>query len=166
MIFDIIPITEEEAEKLDLVQLKLLRTAQQKKNELEFKMQRDYDEYVTMLYTNGMYKSSLVSVVQKEMKAECDRQVDIIREQLIFNMNAREPSSGDDVGDSGNDNSGYVVDYNLSYLERYIHVRDYYLSIPDPNERMVILRNDLVAQKYLGQTYYNYLWDYLKQFTV
>lgn len=165
MTFDIIDITEEEAEALTTVQLKLLRTAQQKKNELEYKLGVQLSEYKTLILTNGTHNSSLYAEYEKEARAEYDRQVEILREQLVFNMSLGEPTSDGETGDPPPEDTGYVVDYNLTYLERYIHVRDYYLSIPDPNERIALYTADEVALKYLGRTYYNYLFDYLMQFT-
>lgn len=164
MIFDIIDITEEEVKDLETVRLKLLRTAQQKKNELYHKLENELAEQKRLLYSNGMEHSSLFPQIQAELTAEYKYQVDIIREQLLFNMSLGEPTTGDETGGSGSDNTGYVVDYELSYMERYIQVRDYYLSIEDPHERIALLREDEVARKYLG-SYYNTLFNYLVQFT-
>lgn len=164
MTFDIIDISEEEAEKLETVQLKLLRTAQQKKNELEHKMQAELAEQKRLTYANGVENSTIYTRISNELNAEYEYQVGILREQLIFNMSLKEPTNNGETGDSGNDNSAYLVDYELSYLERYIAVRDYYMTIEDPNERLALLQADKVAQDYLG-TYYNLLFDYLNTFT-
>lgn len=165
MTFDIIEITEEEVSGLEVVRLKLLRTAQQKKNELSHKLERELAEQKRLLYSNGMENSTLYEQISAEMTAEYEYQVEILREQLLFNMSLGEPTNGGETGGSGGDtNTGYVVDYELSYMERYIEVRDYYLSIEDPNERIALLREDEVARKYLG-TYYNTLFNYLVQFT-
>ncbi|MDE7162665.1 MAG: hypothetical protein K2O44_01125 [Clostridia bacterium] len=164
MTFDIIVISEEEAEKLEPVRLKLLRTAQQKKNELEHKLQAELAEQKRLTYANGVENSTIYSRVSRALTAEYEYQVEILREQLIFNMSLREPTNPDETGGSGSDNSAYLVDYELSYLERYIAVRDYYMTIEDPNERLALLRADKVAQDYLG-TYYNLLFDYLYTFT-
>lgn len=164
MTFDIIDISEEEAEKLETVQLKLLRTAQQKKNELEHKMQAELAEHNRLTYANGVENSTIYTRIANELNAEYEYQVGILREQLIFNMSLKEPTNSGETGDSGSDNSAYLVDYELSYLERYIAVRDYYMTIEDPNERLALLQADKVAQDYLG-TYYNLLFDYLNTFT-
>ena len=165
MTFDIIEITEEEVSGLEVVRLKLLRTAQQKKNELSHKLERELAEQKRLLYSNGMENSTLYEQISAEMTAEYEYQVEILKEQLLFNMSLGEPTNGGETGGSGGDtNTGYVVDYELSYMERYIEVRDYYLSIEDPSERVALLREDEVARKYLG-TYYNTLFNYLVQFT-
>ena len=159
MTFDIIDITEEEAEQLETVQLKLLRTAQQNKNALYHKLQQQLAEYKRVTYSNRLPNSSLYAAMELELTEEYNYQVEILREQLIFNMSLGEPTTGGETGDSGNDDSGYLVDYELSYLERYIQVRDYYLGIEDANERLALLAADEVAINYLG-SYYNTLFNY------
>ena len=165
MDFDIIDLTEEEAEALTTIQLKLLRTAQQNKNELYHNMQRELQVYYSMCNTNNVYLSSLYTDKKAELEDEFDYQVAILREQLIFNMSLNEPTHDEETGDDGNDDSGYIVDYELSYLERYIQVRDYYLAIEDPDERLALYTADTVAQKYLGN-YYTTLYNYLSTFTL
>ena len=164
MIFDIIDISQKEADELEIVQLKLLRTAQQKKNELEVKLKTELEEYKIITFNNGMQNSSLYTEYENAARAEYERQVEVIREQLLFNMSLKEPTADHETGDPGNDGTGYLVDYSLTYLERYIQVRDYYMTIPDPVERLALYRVDEVAMKYLA-SYYNTLYDYLIQFT-
>ncbi len=165
MTFDIIDITEAEVKKLDSVRLKLLRTAQQKKDELYHKLESELAEQKRLAYSNRMENSTLYTQVAAELTAEYEYQVEIVREQLNFNMSLGEPTLGQEMGPTGNNGSnGYIVNYELSYMERYIEVRDYYLTIEDPNERIQILRQDQVARQYLG-SYYNTLFNYLVQFT-
>lgn len=164
MTFDIIDISEAEAEALETVQLKLLRTAQQKKNDLEHKLRAELAEFRRLTYSNGMENSSLYAEMEKSLKEEYDYQVEILREQLIFNMSLKEPTNDGETGDSGMDNSAYLVDYELSYIERYVAVRDYYMTIEDPDERLALFAADEVAIKYLG-SYYNTLFNYLYSYT-
>lgn len=164
MEFDIIDISADEAEALTTIQLKLLRTAQQNKNELYHKLQQELQAYYCLCNTNNVYLSSLYADKKAELEEEYEYQVEILREQLIFNMSLNEPTHDDETGDSGNDSSGYIVDYELSYLERYIQVRDYYLSIEDPDERLALYAADTTAQSYLG-SYYTTLYNYLYAYT-
>lgn len=164
MTFDIIDVTEDEVKQFETVRLKLLRTAQQKKDELYHKLQASLEEQKRLIYSNGMASSTLYAQISAELTAEYNYQVEIIREQLLFNLSLGEPTNGGETGGSGMDNTGYLVDYELSYTERYIQVRDYYLTIENPNERIALLREDEVARTYLG-TYYNTLFNYLIQFT-
>lgn len=161
MTFDIIEISEEELGILEILQLKMLRTAQQKKDELHHKLQKTLREYKKLLLQNGITDSSLYDSYAKEQTEEYEYQVEILREQLIFNMSLREPTSSEDTGDSSQKmDYVYVVDYELSYVERYIIVRDYYLSIPDYNEMIALYQKDEVAKQYLTPVYYNSLFTY------
>ena len=77
-------------------------------------------------------------------------------------MAVKGTSTGGSSGGNGNGNvdAPYRVDYSLSYVDRYIIVRDYYLTIPDPRERLEKYRTDMVAFDYLG-SYYGTLFNYL-----
>ena len=164
MEFDIIEITEEELDMLTTIQLKLLRTAQQTKNELGRKMHKELAVYAALCKTNNAQVSTLYADKQAELQADFDYEVGVLREQLIFNMSLGEPTDdGETGGDIGDDEGGYVVDYDLSYIERYILVRDYYLTIEDPVERLALLAADDTAKDYLS-SYYTALYDYLSTF--
>ncbi len=160
MEFDIINLSAEEVQALTTVQLKLLRTAQQKKNALEHEMRQELEVYRCLCYTNNVFRSSLYEDKKAELEQEYEYQVEILREQLIFNMSLNEPTHDGETGDDGGDDTAYIVDYELSYLERYIIVRDYYMSIEDPAERMALYTADEVAKQYLG-SYYSTLYNYL-----
>lgn len=164
MDFDILDLSEEEAEALSTIQLKLLRTAQQNKNALYHKLQQELNTYYCLCNTNNVYASSLYNDKKAELEEEYDYQVAILKEQLIFNLSLSEPTNEGETGSSGSDDSGYIVDYELSYLERYIQVRDYYLAIEDASERMALYTADTTAQNYLG-SYYSTLYNYLSTYT-
>lgn len=166
MDYDIIPITSVELEALTVVQTKLLRTAQQKKDELERKAAKELQAFSAIAQTNGMKNSSLISSMEAYLQADVDDQVAVLADNLIYNMSLNEPTTGGELGGEGGDESaGYIVDYSLSYNDRYLLVRDYYLSIPDPDERITLYLNDEVAKKYLDAYYvtlYNVLIMYAK----
>ena len=63
---------------------------------------------------------------------------------------------GDEDPDDDEPDAPYEVDGSLPMRDRYIAVKNYYLSIPDAAEALELLRDDDVAKEYLG-TYYNYL---------
>ncbi len=161
MEFNIIPITDEEYSALTTVQKKLVRTAQKSKNELEHSMEQELVEFKMLLIADNMYNSSLYEAKAALLQQEVDYKVEILAEQLLFNMSLNEPTTDDETGNEGGDESaGYIVDYELSYLERYIIVRDYYLAIEDADERLALYAADETAQAYLG-SYYSTLYDYL-----
>ena len=66
-----------------------------------------------------------------------------------------EQPGGEEPGGDDPD-APYEVDESLPMRDRYIAVKNYYLSIPDAAEALELLRDDDVAKEYLG-TYYNYL---------
>lgn len=160
MTFDIIDITSEQLAKLTDIQMQLLRTAQKKKNELRLNTEKELEMFKKIVYTNGMKQSSLLEQKRAELEAEFARQTAVLVEQLEYamNLNAPYPDRGE-----GDENVGYIVDYSLSYTDRYIIVRDYYLAIADPAERMALYTADDVTKKYLGSYYstlYNVLYTY------
>ena len=166
MKYDIINLTETELKALTVVQTKLLRTAQQKKDELYHKAEKELKAFRAVALTSGMKNSSLIDAKWNELKSELDFQVAVLADNLIYNMSLNEPTTGGDLGDEGGDESaGYIVDYSLTYNERYIIVRDYYLAISDHDERMALYLADDVAKKYLESYYttlYNVLYTYSK----
>ena len=156
MQFDIIEISEEEIEKLSTIQMQLLRTAQQKKDEMCHNAERDKQLFYRIVLTNGMVNSSLIEAKNKEIDDELNYQIEILKNNLVYNMTLAEPKTDDDTDKP---DVGYLVDYSLSYHERFNIVRDYYLTIPDPTERLNLYRVDETAKVYLA-TYYTILFDY------
>lgn len=163
MQYDIIDITEEELSQLSTIQIRLLRTAQQKKDEMCRNAERDKQLFYRIALTNGVFNSSIVAAKNREIDDELNLQLAILKDNLIYNMTLSEPTNGDDVGE--NPDVGYIVDYSLSYNERFIIVRDYYLKISDPVERLNLYRADETARKYLS-TYYTSLYDYFYSLTL
>lgn len=164
MKFDIIAISDEDLKSFNTVQIKLLRTAQQKKNALYHQLQSDLAQFKKLTVSNGTQNSSLYTQTEAELTEEYEYQVEILREQLIYNLALKEPTTPDETGDSGNDSSGYLVDYEMSYLERYYQVYDYYMGIEDPTERFALYSADKVAIEYLS-SYYSTLFAILYKYS-
>ena len=161
MEFDVIEVTEEELKNFTAVQMQLLRSAQKNKNTLRENMDRDLRLFKSLLLTDDVFNSSLYAQKRAELEREFDFKTESIAEQLRYNLSLSEPYDPDD----NDDEAGYIVDYTLSYNERYRIVRDYYLSITDPAERMALYSADDTARKYLGSYYaslYNVLYSYSK----
>ena len=165
MRFDIIDITEDRLKELSVVQMKMLRTAQQKKDELVRKFEKELNMFRAVVFTSGMKNSTLIEDKDRELRDELGYQTALLADNLIYNMSLNEPSNGGDIGGGGDEEAGYIVDYTLTYNERYIIVRDYYLAITDPDERMALYAADETAKKYLSSYYttlYNVLATYSK----
>lgn len=161
MTFDIVEYTEEELDGFTAIQMQLLRSAQKKKNELQHNMESDLAMYKKVVLTNGMVNSTLYEQKAAELEAEFEYQVEILREQLLYSMQLNEPFPDQD---KDQELVGYIVDYTLSYTERYNIVRNYYLAIQDPAYRMQLYTNDDVAKRYLG-TYYSTLYNVLYNYS-
>lgn len=160
MTFDIIELDESELKAFSVIQMQLLRTAQKKKNELRHKMESDIELFKKLILGNGMINSTLYEQKREELEAEFEYQVEILREQLLYSLEINEPYPD---GDDDQELVGYIVDYTLSYTDRYAIVREYYLSIDDPALRMRLYTDDDVAKRYLGSYYsvlYNVLYNY------
>ncbi|HIX46465.1 MAG TPA: hypothetical protein H9737_02100 [Candidatus Borkfalkia faecigallinarum] len=124
------------------------------------------------LLERGTYRSSILSDALHELRADYDAQVLRIQKELDESLEAlyaeaQEPEEpgGEEPGgeEPGGEEPGgeepdapYEVDESLPMRDRYIAVKNYYLSIPDAAEALELLRDDDVAKEYLG-TYYNYL---------
>lgn len=173
MTFDIIDFTEAELVALSTVQMRLLRTAQKNKNELEEQLSRDKQTFFNILVADGMLNSNLYEAKCEELDGEYERQLAILKDDLVYNMSLNVPTADDDEaggsgsgsgsGSGGDPAVGYIVDYSLSYLDRYQIVRNYYMSISDPAERLAVYAADTIAVSYLGQ-YYNTLYNVLAQY--
>ncbi len=164
MEFDIIEMTEEELLALSTVQMRLLRSAQREKDELAVGLARDKQTFRNILIADGMLCSGLYESKCAELDAEYERQVGIIADDLVYNMSLNMPGADDENPSGGDSDAGYIVDYSLSYLDRYQLVRNYYMSIADPAERLALYTADKTAQDYLGQYYttlYNVLYQYV-----
>lgn len=160
MTFDIIELEEGEIEAFSTIQVQLLRTAQKRKNELLHKMKSDLELFKKLILSNGMVNSTLYEQKRAELTAEVAYQVDILKEQLLYSLEINEPYPD---GDEDQEMVGYIVDYTLSYTDRYAIVREYYLAIDDPALRMQLYTDDDVAKRYLGSYYsvlYNVLYNY------
>ena len=157
MTYDIIDLSADEMDGMSFKQIELLRAAQKKKIELEHKLNADIEELKRQSCSRRVEFGTLIPQVTDELKQEYKYRVEVLREQLIFDLahveREEEDYEGSDI------DAPYRVDYRLSYLERYIIVKDYYLTIADADERLNIYRFDTVAFDYLG-SYYGTLFNY------
>ncbi len=161
MTFDIVEYTDEQLKEMTTIQMQLLRTAQKKKDELKHSLDRDIAQFRELLLAQGTANSTLFEDKRAALTAEYEYRVEILREQLLYSMELNEPYPD---ADRDQESVGYLVDYSLSYTERYHIVRDYYLAIEDPVERMSLYSNDEVAMRYLG-SYYSTLYNVLHMYS-
>ena len=161
MPFDIVDIPQQELESLSVAQMTLLRNAQRTKNELEHKAEQELEKFRMKVLASGMKYSSLLEDKRKAVYDEVNYKCAVLADKLIYEMSiCKSDNSDGNYGGGGSYETGYLVDYSLSYSERYVIVRDYYLTFTDVKERMAKYSADEVAKKYLG-SYYGVLYNIL-----
>ena len=104
-------------------------------------------------------RSSILQNILARLKEDLDDAVAEIQSELdekLEELYAQSGASGSGPGGSGGEDAPYEVDYSLPMRERYITVRDYYLSYEDKEEALSDFLADTVAQDYLG-SYYSYI---------
>lgn len=156
MEYDIIELKAGEYANFTVAQRRTLRTAQKKKNELLRKAEKELEDYRLKLLTAGMKFSTLYDEKKTELDREVGIQLEILIDDLKFDLNKDKYMSG---GSGVGGDVGYLVDYSLSYSERYTIVRDYYLGI-SKDERLKRYDTDETAKQYLG-SYYEVLFTVL-----
>lgn len=162
MEFDVIELSEEQILNFSTIQMQLLRTAQKSKNQLLYNLESDMAMFEKLLLTNNFNNSSLAGQQRAALIKNYEHELEIIVEQLRYSLARNEPLPDDGNGD-GKPDAGYIVDYSLSYVDRYRLVRNYYMSIDDPDERLALYSADETAKDYLS-SYYVSLFDVLASY--
>ena len=162
MIVDIIELSDEEFQKLTSVQLAMVYSAQTQKNEILAKAETEKQKRLNTLLSHNVARSSMLEDSISEIDADAQMQVDVIREDLLYRL-AYEGSYSD-----GNENGTYRYpenpNYNLSYEQRFLVVRDYYMHLTsNAQTRLSLFGLDSLAPDYLGQ-YYQTLYDLLASY--
>ena len=157
MEINIISYTAQQLAELSTEQILEVRSAQTKKELLEAKLEKSLDEERARLVKNGMLHSDVWALMQEKMRAECEAEIDRIRERLLFYLHY---SAQEEHG------TPYPVDYSLDWEDRCRVVMDYYLeAYIYPEERFEAFKEDAVAKKYIGEYYsiiYNYFWHLIQ----
>ena len=151
MEIDIISYTAEQLAELTPEQLKEVRSAQLKKN----KMAKDLEERLAKerqkLIHKGTYFSDAWGLLQKQLRKEHDKEVEILRDGLLFFLHYSSKPEAE---------APYPLDYSLSAEERFYVVQAYYQNAyTDGTERFNAFKEDTVAKQYLGELYAS-LYDY------
>ena len=157
MVIDVISYTSEQFATLTNEQILEVRSVQVRVNELRAKKEAVKENMKFQLSENGAIRSSMSL---KSAEAEIlliDQKIENLREGLLFYLqySSRLPEGGGNTTDAP-----YLVDYSLTYEERFFIVRDYYeATYEDPNERFQKYCEDQVALVYLGE-YHSSLYDW------
>ena len=159
MKIDIISYTDEQFAALTETQLQEIRLVQAEKDELTAKLEKAKEKEYYRILKNGTARSMLYEQACERLQAEYETEVERLRNGLVFYL--QYTCRGNDTSA---DSAPYIVNYALSYEERYVIVRDYYMSAyDDGEERFEAFRMDTIARNYLGE-YYATLSDYIRAY--
>lgn len=162
MTIDIIDLTDPEYSNLSPVQLSMVRAAQVKKNEILAKMNEEVEEMFEVLLSRRFERSTEFRQYKKYMAARADAEIETVKEDLLLQL------AYEALGSEGNENGPYRYpdnpNYNLSYSERFLVVRNYYMqATDDPEARLKAFAMDSLARTYLGE-FYQTLYDLLASY--
>ena len=159
MIMDIIGYTAEQLATLSDEQILKVQEAQLKKDRLTENLTRALQKEKDKLIDNGTFTSGLFECLQTELSEKCEREIDMIRQGLLFYLHY---SLKTDIG-----SAPYIVDYSLTDAERVNVVKEYYeTKYSNGKERFDAFVGDSIAKVYLGELYaplYHYFLDFSKE---
>lgn len=162
MEIDIIDLTADEYKDLNAVQLSMVRIAQVRKNKILSNAALKKAASIRRLVDNGFVRSTLFTAEQDRIDAEAEAEIEILKNDLINQLAYEQLQS------TGNEAGAYAYpsnpNYYLSYSERFLVVRNYYMNrTSDPNARLAAYGADSLAREYLGE-YYQTLYDLLASY--
>lgn len=156
MTIDIISFTDEQFAFLSETQIQEIKNVQAQKDELTSALAEKKRKEKFRLTKNGVFRSAIYDSICAALDVEYAATVESLKERLLFYLRFSSK-----VNDTESENSPYVVNYSLTYEERYNIVKEYYLeTYSDGAERFNAFKADKVAPKYLGE-FYSTMYDYL-----
>ncbi len=152
MVIDIIDLSDENYKNLSAVQLAMVRAAQAKKDKLLSEADELCGELFRMALSNNALRSTALRDRLAKERADAQRQVEAVRADLLYQI------AYEGIGSEGNEQGPYRYpenpNYNLSYSQRFLVVRNYYMqATDDPNARLQAFAMDTLAKEYLGEFY-------------
>ncbi len=162
MTIDIIDLSDPDYSDLDAVQLTMVRTAQVKKNKIVADAGEAIKKLAYHLLKNDNARSSVREREEAQILAKRDADVDEVKEDLLMQL------AYESVGSQGNEYGPYRYpenpNYTLTYSQRFLVVRDYYMHVTtNPEARLQAFTMDTLARSYLGE-YYATLYDQLASY--
>ena len=159
MKIDIVDLTSPQYSNLSPIQLAMVRAAQAKKDKLVAEAEKDKRELKYLLLANNTARSTALRDAIDEIEAKKEQDIETVKADLDYQL------AYEALGSEGDANGPYRYpqnpNYNLSYSERFLVVRQYYMDVTsDPNARLAAYSADTLARSYLGE-YYQTLYDLL-----
>lgn len=162
MDIDIIDLTLPEYADLSPVQLAMVRAAQAKKNKILEKAAKDQNDLFFFTVSNNTARSSAYKQEYSAIAKAAEAEIETVKADLLYQI------AYEGIGQEGNDNGPYRYpenpNYNLSYSQRFLVVRNYYMdATDDPEARLRVFAMDSLAREYLGE-YYQTLYELLASY--
>lgn len=164
MTIDIIDLNDPDYADLNAVQLSMVRAAQAKKNNIVAEADDAVKELFYLLLKNDNARSYVRTKEEARIRAQQEADIEAVREDLLHQL------AYESIGSEGNENGPYRYpenpNYNLTYSQRFLVVRNYYMQVTgNPEARLEAFGMDSLARSYLGefyQTLYEQLASYVK----
>ncbi len=162
MTIDIIDLSDPQYQDLSPVQLAMVRAAQAKKDSILAKAASEKKELLYILLQNDNARSSVRAQEEDRIAKQAETDVAVVREDLLYQL------AYEALGTEGNENGPYRYpenpNYNLTYSQRFLVVRNYYMQVTqDSATRLEAYRADSLARSYLGE-FYQTLYDLLASY--
>ena len=162
MEIDIVDLTSEKYSDLSAVQLAMVRAAQTKKNEILENAAEAKKRLFYMMVANNAVRSTALRDEIDYVAQKANAEVETVKNDLDYQL------AYEAHGSEGNDKGPYRYpenpNYNLSYSQRFLVVRNYYMeATSDPNARLNAYAMDSLAREYLGEFYVT-LYDLLASY--
>lgn len=162
MQIDIVDLTSDQYKNLNTIQLALVRAAQAQKDVVVKNAEDEKGKMIRSLVDNNLVRSTLYYAECERIDAEREAAVERIRNDLDFQL------AYENLQSTGNSSGVYSYpsnpNYYLSYSERFLVVRNYYMNrTSDPQARLNAYGMDSLAREYLGE-YYQTLYDLLASY--
>ncbi len=162
MTIDIVDLTSPEYADLSAVQLAMVRAAQSKKDKILADAQMKKNELFLLMLGNNAARSSVLRDEYTAIDAQANAEVEVVKSDLDYQL------AYEALGSEGNEMGPYRYpenpNYNLTYSQRFLVVRNYYMeATSDPQARLKAFQMDSLAKEYLGE-YYATLHDLLASY--
>ena len=162
MTIDIVDLTDEKYADLNAVQMAMVRAAQVKKNEIVAEADEEKASIQRQLVANNFARSYVQVMANARINTAQYKAIEALKEDLDYQL------AYESLGSEGNEQGPYRYpenpNYNLTPSQRFLVVREYYMSVTDdPDARLLAYTVDSLARTYLGE-YYATLYDLLASY--
>ncbi len=162
MVIDIIDLTDEDYSDLSSVQLAMVNAAQKKKDAILAEAEVQKGNLFRLMLSNNVVRSSALKDKYDAIDDEALKDVEVVKADLLYQI------AYESLYSEGNENGVYRYpenpNYNLTYSQRFLVVRNYYMDVTsDAEARLQAYAMDTLARTYLGE-YYQTLYELLASY--